>query len=118
MCTVQLAIAINSVGWGYDNILNEFKYIRLGPNFAQDREKCRIRLACQALRLSRWGAATGVYGGPAKNGLIGLHGWGDVEDLEKAQESLESITEIFEECRVKRTVREEQRQWLKGLVSD
>ena len=118
MCTVQLAIAINSAGWEYDNTLNEFKHIRLGPDFAQDRAKCQIRLACQALRLSRWGAATGVYGGTARNGLIDLHGWGDVEDLEEAKGFLEGINEVFQEDRAKGTVREEQRQWAKGPVSD
>lgn len=41
-----------------------------------------------------------------------------MEDLERAQGFLESITEIFEDYRAERTVREEQRQWVKGLVSD
>jgi hypothetical protein len=111
MCTVQLALALNSAGWEYDNALNEFKRVRLGPDFGEGHAKCQIRLACQALRLSRWGVATGVHGPLASgNGLIELHGWGDVEDLEEAQEGLESIIEVFEEYRAKGTVRGEQQQ--------
>lgn len=120
MCTVQLAIALNSAGWEYDNALNEFERTRLGPDFGKDRAKCQIRLACQALRLSRWGVATGVHEPLAKsNGLIDLHGQGDVEDLEGAEEGLESIIEVFEEYRAKGTVRGEQQQEGSGrLVSD
>ena len=112
MCTVQLALALNSAGWEYDNALKEFKYIHPGPGFGgTERARCQIRLACQALRLSRWGVATGVHGPLASgNGLIELRGWGDVEDLEEAQEGLESIIEVFEEYRAKGTVREEQQQ--------
>ena len=120
MCNVQLAITLNSAGWEYDNALNEFKRVRLGPDFGKDHAKSRIRLACQALRLSRWALATGVQEPLAcRNGLIGLHGWGDVEDFEEAQEGLESIIEVFGEYRAKGMVREEQQQEGSGrLVSN
>lgn len=120
MCNVQLAITLNSAGWEYDNALNEFKRVRLGPDFGEGYAKCQIRLACQALRLSRWGVATGVHGPRASgNGLIELQGWGDVEDLEEAQEGLESIIEVFEEYRAKGMVRQEQQREGSGrLVSD
>ncbi|GAB7332256.1 hypothetical protein MBLNU13_g04101t2 [Cladosporium sp. NU13] len=115
MCSVQSAIAINSTAWEYDNALNEFKFMQLGPTFAKDHAECQIRLACQALRLSRWGVATGVYGGPAKdNGLIYLHGWGDVEDLEEAQGGLEHIIKVFGGCRAEGMAHDEQQEVLTG----
>ncbi|GAB7332255.1 hypothetical protein MBLNU13_g04101t1 [Cladosporium sp. NU13] len=119
MCSVQSAIAINSTAWEYDNALNEFKFMQLGPTFAKDHAECQIRLACQALRLSRWGVATGVYGGPAKdNGLIYLHGWGDVEDLEEAQGGLEHIIKVFGGCRAEGMAHDEQQEVSGRPVSD
>lgn len=114
---VSLTLAVVSLAGLFNNAIVDFEYIQLGKNFATDFEICRTKMACQQLRLSRWGAAVGINGNATS-----VNSLSDVKveqhEVKTAEDCLGHIAELFAEYRGKSRRYEQGRSGSQELVSD
>lgn len=114
---VSLSLAVVSLAGLFNNAIADFEYIQLGKNFAKDFEICRTKIACQQLRLSRWGAAIGINGD-----IEAAETLRDVEidkiELATAEDCLGHIIGLFDDYRGKAKTYEDRNRGSRELVSD
>ncbi|KAI1110207.1 heterokaryon incompatibility protein s [Nemania sp. NC0429] len=80
-----------SVAALFNNCVTCFEYIQLGRHFAQDFERCQLKLDVARTRLSRWGQAVGINQDPR----FATDKPGD-EPVQQVQDILEEIDQLFQ----------------------
>lgn len=89
--TFGVAAGALSVAALFNNCVSCFEYIQLGRHFAQDYERCQLKVDIAQTRLSRWGQAVAINQDPR----FATDKPND-ESVQQVQDILEEIDQLFQ----------------------